>query len=160
MLVSEAIQYIRDKTDDNYDTGYSERVLIRYINDAIKYLAGALITRYDPLVCNDLVVDNTGTTPVPKNFVRFAGGFPVKKHGNVFEIVDGSTTVNVRYFYMPDDLVNTTDSLPFTDIEHYDMVIVNLATVYALNQHEFNVNQDSTLKAQLEDIITQALGAV
>ena len=159
MLVSEAIQQIRERVNDEYDTGYTDTVLIDYINDAVKYLSAALINRNDPILTELMDVGVTLPSNVPKNFVRTAGGFPIMRRGNKFYITDGSPIVTIKYFYMPEDLTSVTQSLPFDD-DAYCMVIVKLATIYAINQHEFNINQDEALRSQTEQLINQALGVV
>lgn len=159
MLVSEAIAQIRERINDEYDTGYTDSVLIDYINDAVKYLASALINRNDPLLVDEITVSSATPRDIPKNFVRTAGGFPVMRKGNRFYITDGTSTVTVKYFYMPQDITSTAQSLPFTD-DVYCMVIIKLAAIYAINQHEFNINQDEGLRTQAEQIIVQALGAI
>jgi hypothetical protein len=60
---------------------------------------------------------------------------------------------------MPDDVTAASQSLPFDD-DAYCMIIVKLASIYAINQHEFNINQDEALRSQTEQLINQALGAV
>jgi hypothetical protein len=158
MLVSKAISQIRERVNDEYDTGFTDTVLIDYINDAIKYLSAALINRNDPILAKTVNVTSSSNS-VPKNFVRTAGGFPVMRRGNKFYITDGSSMVTIKYFYMPDDVTAASQSLPFED-DAYCMIIVKLASIYAINQHEFNINQDEALRSQTEQLINQALGAV
>lgn len=160
MTVTEAIKRIRARINDEYDTGYSDDVLINYLNDAIKYLAHALITRNDPILIEELEITSDAVNTVPTNFVRFAGGYAVKKQGTKFYIIDGSDIVKAKYFYIPSELTATTDTLPFENNDTYHAIIINLACIYALNQHEFNVDRDSAMRQELEQIITQALGVV
>lgn len=161
MLVSEAISQVRDRVNDEYDTGYTDEVLIQYLNKAVMYLTSALIARNDPIVTDYMDVDGTSEdNPVPKNYARLAGGFPVMIKGTNFHVVDGSPMVTIRFFYYPDNLVNLTDELPFKKNEVLQEVIIGIATIYALNQHEYNVQQDEALKAEIEGLIIQALGAV
>ena len=56
--------------------------------------------------------------------------------------------------------MNLDDVLPFENNDTYNAIIINLASIYALNQHEFNVERDTVLRQELEQIVTQALGAV
>ena len=159
MLVSAAIAQIRERINDEYDTGYTDSVLLDYINDAVKYLASALINRNDPILVAEMTVSSSATS-VPHNFVRLCGGFPVMRKGNKFYLTESNTSsVKIKYFYMPTDLTAVTQSMPFDDDE-YCMVIIKLASIYAINQHEFNINQDEALRTQAEQIIVQALGAI
>lgn len=160
MLVSEAIKKIRNRTNDEFDTGYLDDVLINYINDSIKYLAHALIVRNDPILTETIVLTSDGSNDVPTNFVRFAGGYPVMRKGSKLYIVDGSSKVTAKYFFIPSEVANSSDEMPFGNNDTYQTIIVNMASIYALNQHEFNVDRDTTLKQELEQIVTQALGAV
>ena len=159
MTVSEAIEKIQKRINDNYDSGYPDEVIINYINDSIKYLANALITRNDPLLVKMIDIYSGQVNPVPKNFVRFAGGLPVKRIGNEFILLSGDF-VHAKYFYIPDEVANLDDVLPFENNDTYNAIIINLASIYALNQHEFNVERDTVLRQELEQIVTQALGAV
>ena len=159
MLVSKAIEIIRRRINDEYDTGYTDEDLINYINDAVKYLSSALISRNDPILVDEIDVGSSIPVDIPDNFVRTAGGFPVMRKRGKFYITDGSPVVTVKYFYIPHDITSVTESLPFTE-EMYHMVIINLACVYALNRHEFDVQQDEALRGQLEQLLTQALGAI
>lgn len=160
MLVSEAIQRIRGRINDEFDTGYLDDVLMNYINDSVKYLSHALIVRNDPILVETLVVTADGENDVPANFVRFAGGYPVMRKGQKFYMLDNSAQVTTKYFYIPSEVTSTSDKMPFEENDTYQAIIINMASIYALNQHEFNVDRDTTLKQELEQIITQALGAV
>lgn len=159
MLVSEAIERIRRRINDEYDTGYSDEVLINYINDSIKYLCHALITRNDPLLVDTMEIKANEINLVPANFTRFAGGYPVKRMGNRFYLTDGSDYLTAKYFFIPAELTAVTDDLPF-DNDTYHALIINLSCIYALNQHEFNVERDTAMKQEMEQLITQALGEV
>ena len=160
MLVSEAIQRIRGRINDEFDTGYLDDVLMNYINDSVKYLSHALIVRNDPILVETLVVTADGENDVPANFVRFAGGYPVMRKGQKFYMLDNSAQVTTKYFYIPSEVTSTSDKMPFEENDTYQAIIINIASIYALNQHEFNVDRDTALKQELEQIITQALGAV
>lgn len=161
MLVSEAIAQIRARINDEYDTGYTDDLIIQYINNALTYIVSALIDRNDPSVTDYMDVDGTSEdNPVPKNFARFAGNFPVMIKGKNFHVVDGSVMVTVRFFFYPDRITAVTDELPFKGKEYLQDLLISLASVYALNQHEFNVQQDEVLKSQIEQLIVQALGAI
>ncbi len=162
MLVSEAMKRIRYRINDDSDTGYLDDVLINYINDSIKYLSHALIARNDPILINELRVSKNIENKVPDNFVRFAGGFPVIKKGKRFFLADDdeSDYVNTKYFSIPREVASDSDELPFEGNDTYHAIIIDLAVIYALNQHEFNVERDTAMRQELEQIVTQALGAV
>lgn len=162
MLVSEAMKRIRYRINDDSDTGYLDDVLINYINDSIKYLSHALIARNDPILINELRVSKNIENKVPDNFVRFAGGFPVVKKGKRFFLADDdeSDYVNTKYFSIPSEVASDSDELPFEGNDTYHAIIIDLAVIYALNQHEFNVERDTAMRQELEQIVTQALGAV
>lgn len=161
MLVSEAIERIRAKINDNYDTGYTDDLLIQYLNNALTYLVSALINRKDPSITDYMTVDGLSEdNPVPKNFAKFAGNFPVMIKGRNFHIVDNSVLCTVRFFFYPDRITSVTEELPFKNKEYLQDLLINIASVYALNQHEFNVQQDEALRSQIEQLIVQALGAV
>lgn len=160
MLASEAMKRIRYRINDDLDTGYEDYVILNYINDAIKYLAHALIVRNDPILLESMTVKKDEKNDVPERFVRFAGGYPIKRKGQYFYLADDSDYIEARYFFIPAEVASETDVLPFGDNDTYHMIIINLAVIYALNQHEFNVERDAALRQELEQIVTQALGAV
>lgn len=159
MLVKEAVALIRERINDQFDTGYSDDIIVNYINDAVKYLGGALIARNDPILTQKIAVTSLTRSPVPKNFVRLAGGFPVKREGTEFKITDGSSLVEIKFFFMPVN-VDIESVMPFWNNDTYDMIVVDMACIYALNQHEYDVQQDTNLRQQLDAIIQAALGAV
>ena len=161
MLVSEAMKRIRYRINDDSKTGYLDDVLINYINDSIKYLSHALIARHDPTLTNESRVSKNIENKVPDNFVRFAGGFPVIKKGKRFFLADDeSDYVNTKYFSIPREVASGGDELPVEGNDTYHAIIIDLAVIYALNQHEFNVERDTAMRQELEQIVTQALGAV
>lgn len=161
MLVSEAIRKVRDSINDTYDTGYKDSDIIGYINMGIKYLSGVLIARNEPILVKEYDVSSSvAGNPVPHNFVRFAGGFPVMRKGQKFYVVNTMPLVTIKYFYMPDDVKQASDSMPFEDEEVYQMLVISLARIYALNQHEFNVSQDAEIHKSLEGVVNSALGVV
>lgn len=155
MKVVDAVKSLRERINDAQSLGYSEEILLGYINDAINFLSSVLIDRFDPIVTSNLMIDATTVNPVPKNFIKMAGGFPVKKSGAVFEIIDGSPVIEIKYFYTAEN-VTIIDDLPF-DHDLYDMIIIRLAAVYALNQNEFDIQQDQSLIDRLNEVITSAL---
>lgn len=159
MLVSEAISLLKERINDNFDTGFKDETLISYINDAITYLSSALISRNDPLLVREVYVDYKGID-TPKNFVRFAGSYPIRVTGNKMLLLTPRIGLYARYFYMPDMVEEETDELPFKDNDTYDMLIIRLACIYALNQHEYNVQQDEALRNEIDGLISTALGAV
>ena len=159
MLVSEAMKRIRYRINDDSKTGYLDDVLINYINDSIKYLSHALIARNDPILINELRVSKNIENKVPDNFVRFAGGFPVVKKGKRFFLADDeSDYVNTKYFSIPREVASDSDELPFEGNDTYHSIIIDLAVIYALNQHEWNVERDTAMRQELEQIVTQGLG--
>lgn len=155
MKVIDAIEQVRKRANDEFSTGYSDTVLLGYLNDGINFLSSVLIDRLDPILTKTQLITRAGPNQVPKNFLKTAGGFPVKKSGDQFEIIDGSAAVTIKYFYTAPN-VTLGDELPFQH-DLYDMIIVRLAVVYALNQHEFDVTQDQGLIDRLNEVITSAL---
>lgn len=160
MLVRDAINIIRGRINDEFDTGYEPGVLINYINDAIKYLSHALIARNEPVLVKWMELDSSKENFVPNGFVRFAGGYPIRRLGDRFYVIDEKTTINAKYFCLPDEVKAEDDEMPFANNDTYRAIICNLAAIYALNQHEFNVERDTAMRQELEQIIIQSLGTV
>jgi hypothetical protein len=161
LKVTDAIKTVRKRVNDEYESGYSDDVLLGYINDALSYLGSALVSILNPSMIKEIVINEaeipaeSTTKLIPKNFVKTAGKYPIRITGNTFEIMDGSKQIRIRYF-ATFDTVTYDDEFPFANAL-YDTVVIKLACIYALNQHEFDTAQDQALTEQLNSIIVSML---
>lgn len=161
MKVLNAIDMLRKRVNDEYESGYSDDVLLGYLNDALGYLGSALISVLNPSMIKEIVIDESEnpaeltTNLIPKNFVKTAGNYPIRITGSTFEIMDGSKQIRIRYFATFDNVTNE-DDFPFKNAL-YDTVVIKLACIYALNQHEFDTAQDQVLAEKLNAVILDML---
>ena len=156
MKVLSVIDMLRKRVNDEYESGYSDDVLLGYLNDALAYLSSALISLNHPSMVKEVVLDETSSNNIlPENFVKTAGNYPIKITGNTFKVMDGSINLTIRYFSAFDN-VTYEDDLPLQNAL-YETVVIKLACIYALNQHEFDTTQDQVLAEKLNAVILDML---
>jgi len=142
---------VRIRDEGKIEIG-DDNVLIPYINEAISWLNNQLILLQDPSMIKES--DVTDNTVVPDGFVKLVGQHPLCRTGNIFKILDGSTTVSARYWANKSRITSVEDTLNFTD-QYYD-VLVQYATIATLNKLGKPISQDSELFKQLNDLFVQA----
>lgn len=156
MLVSEAIQDIRNRINDREGVGdFENDQLISFINQAITYLGGYFTTAGNPVQTKTVTVSEGAT--VPTDFIKTAGTFPMKITGNVINLFNPKKDLKFKYFYENAKVAALTDNLPYGDANSA-LVIVLLAVIFALNQQRFDIQQDNAIQAKLMDVLNQAYG--
>ena len=155
MLVSEAIFDLRSKVNDKEVVEYTDEELLANINEAIQYVGAYLISQKSPLAVEEFVIDEK-EFETPRNFTVTAGTFPIKITGNKGILLD-EPPLTVRYFATYQDLTYE-DEMPYNHAGLWP-IIIKLASIYALNRNEFNIQQDKALldevNAQLANIANQ-----
>lgn len=143
MLVSELITRIRQRINDTTsvvdDREFSDTELLGYVNDAFTFLGGFLIARKEPEMITSASVADTGA--VPSNFHSFVGEVPAWVEGALFHTYGGAVTL--RYYVTPALASSVGSTVPFMDSR--SAVLVQLASIYALNRLEYNVDMDKAL---------------
>lgn len=143
MLVSDLLTLIRyrinDTTSVTTDREFADTELLEYLNNAYTYLSHFLIGRKDPEMITSASVADTGS--VPSNFHSFVGEVPAWIDGGVFHTY--GSTVTLRYYATKALATATTDTVPFMDSRA--SVLAQLASIYALNRLEYNVDMDKAL---------------
>lgn len=155
MLVSEAILDIRDKVNDKDVIEYTDEELLTNLKEAIQYVGAFLVTAKSPLTVDEFVAEEE-EFKVPKNFASTAGVYPIKITGNKGVLLD-EPPMKIRYFSTYGDL-RYEDDMPYNHAGLWQ-IIIKLASIYALNRNEFNIQQDKALldevNAQLANIANQ-----
>jgi len=154
MTLSEIRNLVRTRIKDDIKLTYKDDELNRYINDAIGFLNAELISINDPLMAKSLqVVDKT---PIPSDFVRLAGQYPLYISDNLFHTYNPDDNFIILYFAAKPLVTNDNDTIPFSETE--TNIIIQLAAIYALNRNEFATEQDERLLNMLRQIVRTAKG--
>lgn len=157
MLVSEAVTELRNKINDEAADGdFTDAELISFLNEGIAYISSYLITASNPITTKKATISASGTA-VPDDFVKMAGFFPVKISGNVLDLIDVSKPVTIKYFANIPSVKLATDALPFKN-STFNIALIRIASIYALNQMQFNVAQDQAITTELLNLVNSAFG--
>lgn len=157
MLASQAIAEIREEIHDVEALEYSDKILLRYINQAIQYVNGVLAQMGHSEMIEEALFQNND--PIPKNFLRWCGQYPARLCGGKIVIYDrdyASVGMTMRY-YKGKDNISAAERLPFQSDAACGLV-VQAACIFALNRNEFDVAQDSQLAQQLQQALAGAAG--
>ena len=154
MKTQEMIDQIRAQIHDITED-YSDDILIKYINTAIKSASDILVNVNNTLCLDEVTLKNGDDRPL--NFRKFAGIYPVRFTGNKVEITDGTNEHTVRYFYGQPNVQKVDDELPFTD-ETVLIYIEQYASILAFNRNEYAVTQDNAILQNLRDSFLQNVG--
>lgn len=152
MLVDVALKQIRDKINDRDEVGLDDVELLTYLNEAIVYVSNFLVGAASPMNLHDLTLTEE-STPMPKEFVRTAGRFPIRITGDKIELLD-DPPVTIRYFANVGQ-VDFGDDMPFQQ-DALNRIAIKLAAIYAQNQEQLDVTQDKSLVAELAQAVASA----
>lgn len=160
MNVSEAISTVRSKIHDNDVIEMSNDDILVCLNEALQLISVYLIAADSPLMVNDMTV-SAATAPLPDNFVKTAGGYPIKITQNTMRWLDyeAGKTLKVRYFATA-GTVTADGTMPFAH-DALNQIAIREAAIYCGNQLEADVSQDMTLtdetKAALSSLLNKAV---
>ena len=82
MLVTQAIQEIRNKINDRDCVGLDDSELLSYLNEAIQQISSYLISVNSPTMIKELTIEDENEIELPQNFVKTAGNYPLKITAN------------------------------------------------------------------------------
>lgn len=151
MLVSAFLTKLRLRIRDEYKEEYTDDELISYLNDALAYWDSTRIVTSDPLRLKSLIVNPN--IAVPLDFAKWAGTYPVYiQNGTVYSVSGSSITC--KYFAYSDSFTSTSDNINLPNPEI--IVLLQLATIYALNKNQFDVTADTSLAKALQDVVAQS----
>lgn len=153
MPIEKAISRIKSAGHDISDEYTNERCL-DFLNTAVQQISSLLISAKYPFMINEITVHNG--EPLPLNYIKSVGNYPLKVTGGIVQITDDSDSVKFRYWGTPLSLDDTSEHLPFPN-DAINEVIVKLAIMLALNDNEYDISQDSNLTSQLQQAIASGM---
>lgn len=154
MTAKEMITQIREQIHD-ISNEYSDEILLKYINTGIKSASNLLISAKHHSMIDKVVVEEGNN--VPKNFVKFAGFFPIFIIANKFFFFDAEYSVMEAICYCSKEIVQDADEkIPFDD-DSVLLYIEQYASILALNRNEFDVSTDTQILKSLEDTFFASL---
>lgn len=157
MNVSEALVNIRTKIHDNDEIEMKDADILTCLNEAIQFVCSYIIEAKSPLLVFDMEI-TTETAPLPDNFVKTAGKYPIKVTGNTLKWLDyiPGKTLHLRYFATCSP-VTVTGTMPFTQAALHQ-VIIKVAAIYAGNQLEADISQDKVLSDEESAALARVIG--
>jgi hypothetical protein len=135
--LSQLLRALRAQLSDEMKVGWpDDDELIMYLDRAAATLSERLIKARDPSRLRRLTMNGAGT--LPADFASFAGNVPVAVIGRTYAAYAGP----VETFYWAKLPPPMTANL-YTREE--ELLIIDLARIYALNRSEYDVTQDLAL---------------
>jgi hypothetical protein len=154
MTITSAIEHIQQATHD-ISGEFSHDDCLRYLNSAISEVSALLISiNWTGFVKEATVKD--GDT-LPDNYMKAAGTYPLRMTDGKVKILDDVTSVRFRYFATSPKLTGKDQYLPFTN-DAINEIVVNLATMKAMNEISADLTQDSALFKSLEEAVANGIG--
>ena len=153
MTPSDIVKMLRQMINDEQATGFVENgnleepdamdELICYLDRAIDEYCKIQANKNDLRLLKRITAINN--QKIPDDFLGFCGSVPINIESGRMEFYGSNQVLPVRYFarlpYVSS--FNDTDTLPYE--RDQAIKIASLASIYALNKHEYNVTQDLTL---------------
>ena len=133
---------LRDRLSDNLQSGYEDKELIAYMNDAINFMWHVLIKNGYYEVVGDAEFTQEENN-LPTDWYRATNQAPVLIQPPK-AIVYGKRPLKVRYYKRPPQLNAVTDSLPFTN-NAFNNLIGQLVIILAMSNHGFNMDVEQDM---------------
>lgn len=133
---------LRDRLSDNLQSGYEDKELIAYMNDAINFMWHVLIQKGYYEVIGDIEFTQENND-LPTDWYRATNQAPVLIKPPK-AIVYGKVPLKVRYYKRPPQLSQKTDSLPFTN-NAFNNLIGQLVIILAMSNHGFNMDVEQDM---------------
>lgn len=156
MKLSTAIERIRSASHD-ISNEYKREDIINFINTVTQQAAAMLVTGgYYELIREVELHDGDFA---PKNMFKTCGTYPIQITSGQVEFLDDDEVIKYRYFAAPENIpedASDNTELFFTN-DAINEAIVRQATILALNQNEYNVQQDSSIYGSFQQAIIAAM---
>lgn len=158
MTPTDMLFLLRRQIADEQNVGWAnDAELSAYLDRAADYLSGKLIAAKDPTMLARFRVDGGPTpTPLPDDFVSFAGLAPVAVTGKNCESYFGGMSFGVNYWAK----LPLFTSLPSERQTPYggekELMIVDIARIFALNRNEYDITQDMALLKETSGSLGEA----
>lgn len=157
MLVSEMIQIIRNRLNDREGVGdFEDDQLIDYLNQAVNYISGYLVTTMNPLMVKSIELNNGDE--LPEDFVKTCGNFPMLVEGRTVELFNPKKPLEVKYYYQLPN-IEMEDEFPLKDLQSPNLAI-QLTVIFCMNQQKMDISQDQAIATMCMDMVSSAYGYV
>lgn len=157
--IADIMRRIRSQISDSDEDEYDNQTLVGYLNDAIDWFSLQLIQAKDPEMIKEISLADGDD--IPTGYYSTCGMFPIEITGTKVHIIDGSSTVSLRYFVTKPHVMYIAETKayvplysPFKSI--YDTILIQKAAILAMNKNEYDVTQDEKLLAES----LQAIGVI
>jgi len=149
MILSEAIQQIRDEARGVETLDVSDREIVGYINRACFLVNNQLSTKGHPSTIKEVTVKTGDDYNVAlPNFVSFAGKHNVSFANNTIVAEEGGSLV--RYFAAPIKLkvlVDNAKELPVPEV--FQDLVIQYARSLLLNRQDMDITQDAAISQSI-----------
>lgn len=133
---------LRDRLSDNLQSGYEDKELIAYVNDAINFIWHVLIDHGYYEVIGDVTFTQANDT-TPNDWYRVTNQAPLIVRDNSVEVY-GKVPLKVRYYKKPKFVNADTDQIPFSN-EAFGDIIAQLVIILAMSNHGFNMDVEQDM---------------
>jgi hypothetical protein len=157
MTRDEMIKLLRAHLSDEQAIGWpTDFELLAYLDSASGALSDQLITNRDPVMMREMTAGLT-EEDLPEDFVSLAGNVPLDIVGRKVRAGAG-VEMTVRYWAkMPlPSSFKEKDKLPY--VREHELLIVDIASMMALNRNEYDVSQDMAVLGQVSKGMSAARG--
>ena len=136
MQVEKAIAKIKAAGHDISDE-YSTDDCIGFLNTAVQEICHQLATGKSPQMVKEVTLHDSES--LPPDYIISCGNYPIKVTGQAVTFTDPDIdTLRFRYFATKPQIMDATGDMPFVH-EVLNDITVRLATLFALNQNEYDV---------------------
>ena len=154
MKVETAIATLKDATHDISDE-YTTDECLGFLNTSIQQISHLLIAGKSPQMVMEIKIHNL--EDLPTEYIKSAGTYPIRITGQRIKFLDEAMEyIRFRYFATKPQLTSSSDDMPFIH-EHLNDVAVKGAVLLALNQNEYDIQQDKALVDEIKQVIAQGM---
>lgn len=155
MQVEKAISRLKAAGHDISDE-YSTEDCIGFLNTAVQEICHQLIAGKSPQMAKEITLHDSES--LPPDYIISCGNYPVKVTGQAVTFTDPDVdALRFRYFATKPQIMDVTGNMPFVH-EVLNDIAVRLATLFALNQNEYDVSQDKALLDEVRQAVAQGMG--
>lgn len=155
MQVEKAIARLKAAGHDISDE-YSTEDCIGFLNTAVQEICHQLATGKSPQMVKEITLHDSES--LPPDYIISCGNYPIKVTGQAVTFTDPDVdALRFRYFATKPQIVDATGNMPFVH-EALNDIAVRLATLFALNQNEYDVSQDKALLDEVRQAVAQGMG--
>lgn len=154
MKIEKAIAALKDATHDISDE-YTTDECLGFLNTSIQQVSHLLIAGNSPQMVLEIKIHDL--EDLPSDYVKSAGTYPIRITGQRIKFLDEAMDyIRFRYFATKPQLEGITGDMPFIH-EHLNDVAVKGAVLLALNQNEYDIQQDKALVDEIKQVIAQGM---